>query len=181
MSRGRGREKQAPSWAGSPKWGSMPDPGIMTWVKGRCLINWITQVPLNFGGSLCIILPNTLLNKRHTSNLFNVHANEEHPKTKHSKTARYTLWWLIWPILRACTASLLAYSSDWQTPKLAQAEGYRLWTLLLDGKNVNNFETGFYHCHTMMDQEQPHMPPQPVILGKRIRKSHSESVFWFFF
>ena len=39
----REREKQTPCWAGSPPWGSIPEPGIMTWAKGRHLPNRVIQ------------------------------------------------------------------------------------------------------------------------------------------
>ena len=37
----RERDKQAPRWAGSPMQAWFPDPGIMTWAKGR--LNWLSH------------------------------------------------------------------------------------------------------------------------------------------
>ena len=41
-----GRRKQAPHWAGSPRWGWSRVPEIMTPEEGSCLTDWVTQALL---------------------------------------------------------------------------------------------------------------------------------------
>ena len=42
---GQRKEKQTPMLSRGWCQARSQDPGIMTWAKGRCLINWATQVP----------------------------------------------------------------------------------------------------------------------------------------
>ena len=43
---GSRRGRKTPHWAGSPMWGWISGPRVMTLAKGRRLTNWATQVPL---------------------------------------------------------------------------------------------------------------------------------------